>query len=326
MALLEVTGLNKRFIPRRPLAEVLLGRPRGILRAVHDVSFTVEAGETVGIVGESGCGKSTLARCLVHLYKPDSGSIRFESADVSGLTGAALRTYHRQVQMVFQDPYGSLNPRKTAGACLSEILRVHDLVPAAQVESRVAALLDMVHLPKSAVERYPHQFSGGQRQRLAIARALAVEPRVIVADEPVSALDVSVQAQIVNLLIELQSRLNLTLIFISHDLRVVRHISHRVLVMYLGRIVEAGPAEQLFTNPRHPYTQALMRALPSVAHIGQPRRRAAAVRGELPSPLAPPPGCAFHPRCPLASDQCKSELPSLEPRTGEWPVACHHPA
>ena len=325
MALLDITSLNKRFNPRRPRGEVLLGRPRGVLRAVNDVSFTVEAGETVGIVGESGCGKSTLARCLVHLYKPDSGSIRFDGADVSHLHGSALRAYHRQVQMVFQDPYGSLNPRKTAGACLAEILTVHELVPAAQVESRVAALLDMVHLPKSAMERYPHQFSGGQRQRLAIARALAVEPRVIVADEPVSALDVSVQAQIVNLLIELQSRLNLTLIFISHDLRVVRHISHRVLVMYLGRIVEAGPAERLFTNPRHPYTQALMRALPSVERAGQPRRRTAAVKGELPSPLSPPSGCSFHPRCPGATERCKSELPGFDLRAGDWPVACHYP-
>jgi oligopeptide/dipeptide ABC transporter ATP-binding protein len=324
-ALLEVRNLRKRFVGRRSLADAILRHRRGILQAVDDVSFTVERGETLGIVGESGCGKSTLARCLVRLHEPDAGDILFEGREVLALRRAELRAYNRRVQMIFQDPYGSLNPRKTAGRCLAEILAVHRLVRPSAIPARVAQLLELVHLPADAVERYPHEFSGGQRQRLGIARALAVEPTVIIADEPVSALDVSVQAQIVNLLLELQSRLELTLIFISHDLRVVRHISNRVVVMYLGRIIETGPAERLFASPRHPYTQALLRALPSLHRAGAGRRREAAVRGELPSPLALPAGCAFHPRCPIATNRCRTDPPALDRRGGDWPVACHLP-
>ncbi len=326
MPVLEAAGLCKRFPGRRSLLDMARGRPAPVLRAVEGVSLTVGRGETLGIVGESGCGKSTLARCLVRLYEPDDGRITYEGQDALSLRGSARRAYHRRVQMVFQDPYGSLNPRLRVGEALAEALRVHDVVPAAEVPARVRALLDLVHLPADAGERYPHEFSGGQRQRIGIARALAVEPTVLIADEPVSALDVSVQAQIVNLFLELQERLGLALVFITHDLRLVRHIAHRTAVMYLGRIVEAGPMPALFDAPQHPYTQALIAAAPSV-HVRQ-TSRAAAVRGELPSPLAPPPGCAFHPRCPIAQDRCRAEQPALLPHqtaTPEptWPVACH---
>ena len=313
---LAARNLSKTFAVRGPA----LGLGRRRMRAVDDVSLTVARGETLGIVGESGCGKSTLARCLVRLHEPDAGEIRFGDADVRSLAGAGLRAYNRQVQMVFQDPFGSLNPRMSVGACLAEVLRVHRVVPEAGVAARVAELLTLVHLPAEAADRRPHEFSGGQRQRIGIARALAVEPAVIIADEPVSALDVSVQAQIVNLLLELQRSLGLSLVFITHDLRLVRHLAHRVAVMYLGRIVETGPTAELFAAPRHPYTRALIQAAPRLVP-GRPVREDA-VRGELPSPLAPPPGCTFHPRCRLAEARCSQERPALEARGGEWPVAC----
>jgi oligopeptide/dipeptide ABC transporter ATP-binding protein len=285
------------------------------------VSFDVRRGETLGIVGESGCGKSTLARCLVGLHAPDAGNFRLDGAPVDGRDSAAREKFSRRVQMVFQDPYGSLNPRMTVGETLAEVLTVHRIVPREQVTARVGALLDLVHLPRHAAARYPYEFSGGQRQRIGIARALAMEPDMIIADEPVSALDVSVQAQVVNLFLELQARLGLTLMFITHDLRLVRHLTHRVAVMYLGRIVEIGPTEALFEAPRHPYTQALLRAVPQLT----PGRRAneAAVMGELPSPLNPPSGCAFHPRCPIAEARCAEVRPEAVLRGGAWPVACH---
>ncbi|HEY0421398.1 MAG TPA: oligopeptide/dipeptide ABC transporter ATP-binding protein [Acetobacteraceae bacterium] len=320
MSLLSAEGLSKRFPGKRGPIDSLRGLPRPVVHAVEGVSLEVMRGETLGIVGESGCGKSTLARCLVRLHEPDEGRIRFDGEDVLSLQGAARRRFNRRVQMVFQDPYGSLNPRMTVGAALAEALSVHGVVPPADIPARVAELLDTVHLPADAAARYPHEFSGGQRQRIGIARALAVEPAVIVADEPVSALDVSVQAQIVNLFLELQARLGLTLVFITHDLRLVRHLTHRVAVMYLGRIVEIGPTAEIFAAPRHPYTRALLRAVPQV----RPGRRgeAAAVTGELPSPLAPPPGCAFHPRCPAAVAACRLAVPELSARAGAWPVAC----
>ncbi len=320
-ALLEVKNLSKRFPLRRSALDALRRRPRPMLQAVRDVSLSVARGEALGIVGESGCGKSTLARCLVRLHEPDSGHIAYDGADVLALAGAGRRAFNRRVQMVFQDPYGSLNPRMTVRDTLSEALQVHEVVPPAAIPARVAELLELVHLPPEAAARYPHAFSGGQRQRIGIARALAVEPAIIVADEPVSALDVSVQAQIVNLFLELQDRLGLTLLFITHDLRLVRHVTHRVAVMYLGRIVEIGPTADLFAAPRHPYTQALLAAAPRL--VPGRRKREASTRGELPGAAAIPPGCAFHPRCPIAVERCRRDVPDLIPRGGPWPVACH---
>jgi oligopeptide/dipeptide ABC transporter ATP-binding protein len=319
-ALLNVTGLQRRFPGSRGLVDMIARRPRPVVHALSGVSLDVQAGETLGIVGESGCGKSTLARCMVRLIEPDSGSVTFDGQDVLAMEGEARRGFNRAVQMVFQDPYASLNPRMTVEATLAEALRVHRVVPEREIHARVLQLLDLVQLPATAAGRHPHEFSGGQRQRIGIARALSVEPRLIIADEPVSALDVSVQAQIVNLFGELQQRLGLTLVFITHDLRLVRHMAHRVAVMYLGRVVEIGPVAEIFAAPRHPYTKALIRAVPQMT----PRllRGEAAVKGELPSPLAPPPGCAFHPRCPIAIEACAQALPELADRLGRWPVAC----
>jgi oligopeptide/dipeptide ABC transporter ATP-binding protein len=319
--LLRAEDLSKSFALRRTFADVLRRSGPRLLRAVQDVSLEVRRGETLGIVGESGCGKSTLARCLVRLHEPDAGSLTFSGQDVLALAGTGRRSYNRRVQMIFQDPYSSLNPRITVRDCIAEALAVHRIVPTDQIAARVDHLLDLVQLPREAGSRYPHEFSGGQRQRIGIARALAVEPEVLIADEPVSALDVSVQAQIVNLLLELQKELGLAIIFITHDLRLVHHIAHRIAVMYLGRIVEIGPTEPIFAAPRHPYTRALLRAVPKLV----PGRRAdaAALAGELPSPLAPPPGCPFHTRCPMVQALCREQKPALDPRGGGWPSACH---
>jgi oligopeptide/dipeptide ABC transporter ATP-binding protein len=320
--LLEVRGLAVRFPLQRGLVQILSRTPQRFVHALNGVDLTVRRGETLGVVGESGCGKSTLARSIVRLVTASEGSIRYAGLDVRSLEGAALRAYRRRVQMVFQDPYGSLNPRQTVGGMLAEALRVHHLRPREAVPARVRELLDLVHLPADAALRYPHEFSGGQRQRIGIARALALEPECLIADELVSALDVSVQAQVVNLLLELQDRLGLTILFVAHDLRLVRHISHRVTVMYLGRVVELAGAETLFREPAHPYTQALLAAAPSL----DPARRTtrAAVRGELPSPLAIPTGCPLHPRCPHAFERCRIERPELLPsRQGAALAACH---
>ena len=315
---MQVRGLTKHFAQSRSLAQWLRRAPPRSVKALTDVSFEVFSGETLGVVGESGCGKSTLARCLVRLHAPDVGTVVFGGAQVPA---SARPAFNRAVQMVFQDPYGSLNPRMTAGECISEALAVHRIVPPGEIAARVAQLLDLVGLPADAAVRRPHEFSGGQRQRIAIARALAVEPACLIADEPLSALDVSVQAQIANLFLELQERLGLTLVFITHDLRLVRHLSHRIAVMYLGRIVEIGAAQAMFDAPRHPYTRGLIASAP----VLEPRLTVAdeAISGEVPSPLHPPSGCAFHPRCPLAIAQCRTEIPKLEPRGGPWPVACH---
>ena len=300
-----------------------LGKGHAELRAVDGVTLDVAAGETVGLVGESGCGKSTLGRLLLRLVEPTGGHVFFEGKDITGLSQSALRPYRRRMQIIFQDPYSSLNPRMTVRAALAEALRVHGLATSASEEDqRIAALLDRVGLRPEHMRRYPHEFSGGQRQRIGIARALAVEPRFIVADEPVSALDVSIQAQIVNLLGDLQDELGLSFLFIAHDLHVVEHVSRRVAVMYLGRIVELADAGQIYEDPRHPYTQALLSAAPE-PDPGAAKTRLV-LQGDVPSPLDPPSGCAFHPRCPIAEKGlCDREVPGLRTLGEGHEVACH---
>ncbi len=321
--LIAVEEVTKTFPLARSILRLVTRRPQPMVHALNGVSLEVARGETLGIVGESGCGKSTLARCLVRLLECDGGRILFEGQDIAALSGSARRVFNRRVQMIFQDPYMSLNPRMRVRQVLAEALLVHRMCPKSAVPGRIAELLDLVRLPAGSADRYPHEFSGGQRQRIGIARALAVEPEVLVADELVSALDVSVQAQVVNLLLRLQEELGLTVVFVAHDLRLVRHISHRVAVMYLGRVVETGPTETLFAEPRHPYTRALLAAAPDL----DPRKRdrTAATRGELPSPLDLPPGCPFHTRCPHASATCRAVRPELQTCQDGQLVACHHP-
>ncbi|MEO6300314.1 MAG: ATP-binding cassette domain-containing protein, partial [Paracoccaceae bacterium] len=277
--LLSTENISKIFPFPRSLSRLIAGQPPLAVNALNGVSLSVHRGETLGIVGESGCGKSTLARCLVRLHEVSAGRVVFDGTDIASLTGTARRAFNRRVQMIFQDPYGSLNPRMTVRQILTEALAVHNMRPAADRPARIAELLTLVRLPQDSADRYPHEFSGGQRQRIGIARALAVEPEVLVADELVSALDVSVQAQVVNLLLELQERLKLTVVFVAHDLRLVRHISHRVAVMYLGKVVEIAPTEALFTAPRHPYTRALLQAAPEIDPTR--RTRVVAAKGEL---------------------------------------------
>ncbi|MGI3901841.1 MAG: ABC transporter ATP-binding protein [Janthinobacterium lividum] len=319
--LLSFEDVVVRFPVARTVLDRLARRPVRAVHALNGVRLDLRRGETLGLVGESGCGKSTLARTAVRLIAPDDGRVRFEGQDIASLTGTARRGFNRRAQMVFQDPYGSLNPRMTVRQVLDEALSVHRMRPRAAIPGRIAELLDLVRLPPDAADRLPHQFSGGQRQRIGIARALAVEPDLLVADELVSALDVSVQAQVVNLLLDLQERLGLTVLFVAHDLRLVRHISHRVAVMYLGAVVEIDDTESLFSAPRHPYTRALLDAAPDLdpAH----RTAVAAARGELPSPLAIPSGCPFHTRCPFVFDRCRIERPVLSPRGPTSRAACH---
>jgi oligopeptide/dipeptide ABC transporter ATP-binding protein len=318
--ILEIAGLTKRFRLERTVADALRRRPHPAVHALNGIDLSVRRGETLGIVGESGSGKSTLARCIVRLIEPDDGTMRYDGVDIRSLEGAERRAFNRRVQMVFQDPRGSLNPRMTVRQTLAEALSVHRMRPKAEIPARIAELLDLVRLPREAAGRYPHEFSGGQRQRIGIARALSVEPECLIADELVSALDVSVQAQVVNLLLELQQRLGLTVLFVAHDLRLVRHLSHRVAVMYLGGIVETGETETLFAAPQHPYTQALLAAAPDLDPTR--RHRVPAARGELPSPVDLPTGCPFHPRCPHAFDRCRIEAP-LPRQTDTGSAACH---
>ena len=319
--LLDVQHLVKHFA----VGGGLLSRSAAIVRAVDDVSFSVRRGETVGLVGESGCGKTTTGRCILQLERPTSGQILFEGADLAALDERALRSVRRRVQVIFQDPYASLNPRMTIGQILAEPLRVHGIVREAGArEARVQELLSQVGLLPQHARRYPHQLSGGQRQRVGIARALAMEPSLIVCDEPVSALDVSIQAQIINLLEDLQSRLGLTYLFIAHDLSVVRHISNRVVVMYLGKVVEVADRRMLYEEPLHPYTRALLSAVPIPDPKLEANRSRTVLRGEVPSPLDPPTGCVFHPRCPRATERCAAEMPVLRPFKSEHWAACHH--
>jgi oligopeptide transport system ATP-binding protein len=317
--LLKVKDLVKQF----PIKGGLLGRTVDRVHAVDGVSFDLQPGETLGVVGESGCGKSTTGRCILRLIEPTSGEVWFEGKNVTTASKDELRALARDMQIIFQDPYASLNPRMTVGAIIGEALTIHKLAKTPrEYEERIVQLLETVGLAADHMRRYPHEFSGGQRQRIGIARALAVNPKLIVCDEAVSALDVSIQAQVINLLEDLRNQFSLTYIFIAHDLSVVEHISHRVAVMYLGRIVEIAPAKLLYTDPKHPYTEALLSAVP----IPDPtvKRKRIALQGDVPSPIHPPSGCHFHTRCPIAQKGlCDREKPELK-RTGEghW-VACH---
>jgi peptide/nickel transport system ATP-binding protein len=315
--LLEVNDLKVHF----PVQDRLFSRVRAHVKAVDGVSLRLKAGETLGLVGESGCGKTTLGRAILRLIEPTSGSVRFDGEEITTLSAAELRARRRRFQMIFQDPYGSLNPRMTVAQIIGEAIDIHQLADSAAAKrARIADLLRAVGLDPAFIERYPHEFSGGQRQRIGIARALAVEPRMIVCDEPVSALDVSVQAQIVNLLMDLQQQRGLAYLFIAHDLAVVEHISHRVMVMYLGRVVETADAKTLVRSPLHPYTQALLSAVPVVDPDS--KRQRILLPGDVPSPIAPPPGCAFHPRCPVKEERCAIDIPPLrEIEPGHW-VAC----
>jgi oligopeptide/dipeptide ABC transporter ATP-binding protein len=319
--LVEVQGLVKHFPGERGLFG--LGAPRRVVRAVDGVSFAIAPGQTLGLVGESGCGKSTVGRSILRLIEPDAGRVTLDGTDVLATGARELRALRRRMQIVFQDPYGSLNPRMTVRQTLAEPLVLHRLAAGAAVPKRIASLLGEVGLDPAFAAAYPHELSGGQRQRVGIARALSVEPHFLVLDEPVSALDVSVQAQVLNLLAELQSKHRLTYLFIAHDLAVVKHIADHVAVMYLGRIVEQAPVSGLYAGPRHPYTRSLLSAIPVPDPTAQ--RRRIALPGDVPSPAAPPPGCPFHPRCPhpKKNDRCRTERPSLREVTPGQLAACH---
>ena len=314
--LLRARGITKHF----PIRKGLLLRETGQVRAVDGVSFDIQPGETLGLVGESGCGKSTLGRTLVRLFEPTAGTLHYRGEDFLAQRGERLRATRRHLQMIFQDPFASLDPRMTVSRILTEPFKVHDFCPRDERQDRAAALLEIVGLKAAHLNRYPHEFSGGQRQRISIARAIALNPELIIADEPVSALDVSIQAQILNLLKDLQAEFSLTYLFISHDLSVVDHFCDRIAVMYLGRIIEMAPKEELFGNPRHPYTRALIEAIPRVGAGKKKMKRA--LTGEVPSPIAPPAGCHFHPRCPARFAGCDKSFPALTEVGRDHVVAC----
>jgi oligopeptide transport system ATP-binding protein len=315
--LVEVKDLKKEF----PIRGGIFGRQVASVKAVSGVNLKIKKGDTLGLVGESGCGKSTLGRCIIRLLEPTSGRILFDGKDITDLKGEALRSLRRRMQIIFQDPYASLNPRMTVGKIVGEPLLIHKIGNSKKERlDRVQELLELVGLRKEAVDRYPHEFSGGQRQRIGIARAIAVNPDFIVCDEPVSALDVSIQAQVINLMMDLQQKLGLTYLFIAHDLKVVEHISSRVAVMYLGRVVEQASADEVYKNPQHPYTQALLSAIP-IPKIGA-RKNRVVLQGDVPSPVNPPPGCHFNPRCPIAEEQCRRIDPTLKETTSQHETRC----
>lgn len=314
---IQIKDLVKSF----PIKGGLFSREVASVKAVQGVSLDIKQGETLGLVGESGCGKSTLGRCIIRLLEPTSGQIILNDKDVTTAGGEELRALRRTMQIIFQDPYASLNPRMTVGSIIAEPLEIHKLFDSRQDrQDRVKQLIELVGLRPESINRYPHEFSGGQRQRIGIARALAVDPKFIVCDEPVSALDVSIQAQVINLLMDLQQRLGLTYLFIAHDLKVVEHISNRVAVMYLGKVVELAEADELYKNPMHPYTRALLSAIP----VPDPRAKDKRIilTGDVPSPIRPPSGCHFHPRCPDVIEECKATCPSLRPTKSDHDTAC----
>jgi peptide/nickel transport system ATP-binding protein len=321
-ALLEVEHLVKHF----PIKQgIIFDHEVGRVRAVDDVSFSVREGETLGLVGESGCGKSTVCRTVLKLLEPTSGSIRFEGREIADLGASEMRSLRREMQIIFQDPYASLNPRRRVGQVIGDPLRLHRLASGDELRDRVEDLLQRVGLGPEHYNRYPHEFSGGQRQRIGIARALALQPKLVICDEPVSALDVSIQAQIINLLQDLQDEFELTYVFVAHDLGVVRHVSDRIAVMYLGKIVEIGPAEEVYSKPIHPYTLSLLAALPIPDPRENEAREPLVIQGDVPSPVNPPAACRFHPRCPYATEICSELEPQLvDYGNGHW-AACHHP-
>ncbi len=317
--IVDVKNLKMFF----PITKGLLQKKVAEVKAVDDISFHIKRGETLGLVGESGCGKTTVGRTILRLYKPTAGQIIFDGADISLYNRAKIRPLRRKMQLIFQDPYGSLDPRQNAGSIVGEPLKIHGLAGTRkQYNERVEELFRLVGLDPSMTDRYPHEFSGGQRQRIGVARSLSCNPSLIICDEPISALDVSIQAQIINLLQELQEKLNLTYLFIAHDLSVVRHISNRVAVMYLGHIVEITGWKELYENPLHPYTKALLSAVPIPDPFIEEKRERIILTGDVPSPINPPPGCNFHPRCPVAIPQCKDAVPPLRKITEDHEVAC----